>query len=66
VTFVVLVIMDYAKFITIDWVAIKAFLGMTEPTDFNLLINNAFAWIKEHLIIFIAAVVGFIVGYKLG
>lgn len=58
--------MEYAKFLTIDWQAIKSFFGMTDATDFNMVINRCFDWIKDHLLLFIAATVGFLVGYKLG
>jgi uncharacterized membrane protein (Fun14 family) len=61
-----IMLMEIAKFVLVDWVAIKAFFGMTEPTDFNALINHQIDWIKDHILISIATLIGFIVGYKLG
>jgi len=58
--------LEYGKFLTIDWVAIKAMFGVGEATDFNVVFNGYFDWIKDHLLFFIASVVGFLVGYKLG
>ena len=59
-------LLEYNQFLVIDWTAIKVFFGITETFDFNMLINNFFAWIKTHLLLFIASTVGFLVGYKLG
>lgn len=58
--------MEYGKFITIDWQTIKTFFGVTGQTDPNGIINHYFDWIKDHLLLFVAATVGFLVGYKLG
>lgn len=58
--------LEYGKFLTIDWAAIKAVLGMSGTTDANVIINHWFDWIKGHLLLFISSVVGFLVGYKLG
>ncbi len=59
-------IMEYANFLVIDWAAIKTFFGMTGVSDFNALTNRGFDWIKNHLLLFIATTVGFLVGYRLG
>lgn len=58
--------MEYAKFLVIDWTAVKSFFGITGGSDFNTLTNRCFDWIKEHLLLFIASTIGFLVGYKLG
>jgi uncharacterized membrane protein (Fun14 family) len=65
-SFLLIMLMEFAKFVIIDWVALKAFFGMTEPTDFNALVNHQIDWIKDHILISIATLIGFIVGYKLG
>ncbi len=58
--------MEYAKFLIIDWVAIKSFFGISGAGDFNAVLNHYFDWIKAHLLLFVAATVGFLIGYKLG
>jgi hypothetical protein len=58
--------MEYAHFLTIDWESMRTFFGIAHVTDFNMIINRCFDWIKDHLLLFIAGTVGFLVGYKLG
>ena len=66
VTVFVIKALEYGHFLTIDWMAIKTFLGLDGASDFNTIVNRCFDWIKDHLLLFISAVVGFLVGYKLG
>lgn len=61
-----ILLMEFAKFVIIDWVSIKAFFGLTEPVDFNLMVTSIIDWVKNHILISIASLVGFFVGYKLG
>ena len=58
--------LEFLKFLTVDWEAIKISLGMNSTNDFNTLLNAWFAWIRHNLLLFIASVIGFLVGYKLG
>ncbi len=58
--------LDYLKMIVIDWPAIKASLGISAGMDLNSMVTHFFDWIKAHLLLFIASIVGFFVGYKLG
>ncbi len=58
--------LEYGKFLTIDWSAVKGFCGISQASDLNAVSNNCFAWIKAHLLLTGASVVGFLVGYKLG
>lgn len=58
--------LEFGQFLVIDWVAIKTTLGLSTATDFNTVLNMWFAWIRKNLLLFIASVVGFLVGYKLG
>ncbi|MBM3893151.1 hypothetical protein FJ365_01980 [Candidatus Dependentiae bacterium] len=58
--------LDYLGMIMIDWPAIKAALGISAGVDLNILVTRFFDWVKEQLLLFIASVVGFFVGYKLG
>lgn len=66
VTLFVIKALEYGHFLTLDWAAIKAFVGIDGTSDFNTLVNRCFDWIKDHLLLFIASVIGFLVGYKLG
>jgi uncharacterized membrane protein (Fun14 family) len=59
-------VMEYNHLIGIDWNAMSAMFGLESATDFNSLLNLFFDWIKNHLLLFIASSVGFLVGYKLG
>ncbi len=58
--------LEYNHLITIDWTAVKALAGVGQSGDFNSVLNHFFDWIKNHLLLFIASLVGFLVGYKLG
>lgn len=55
--------LEFIKVITVDWRAIRYLTGMVTGGNF---FNTFFMWIKAHLLLFIAATVGFLVGYKLG
>jgi hypothetical protein len=65
-SFLLIMLMHFVHFVMIDWIAIKAFFGITGQTDFNALVNHQIDWIKDHILISIATLIGFIVGYKLG
>ncbi len=62
----VILILEYNKILTIDWLALNVFLGFDPASDFGVILNSIFDWIKTNLIKFIAGLVGFLVGYKLG
>ncbi len=66
VSCLMIMLMEFAKFVIIDWVAIKAFFGLTAPVDFSLMVTSVIDWVKGHILISIASLVGFFVGYKLG
>ncbi len=57
---------EYNQFLTIDWAAIKTCLGLTPDTDLNTLMNHGCDWIKNNVVLFVAIIIGFLVGYKLG
>jgi uncharacterized membrane protein (Fun14 family) len=65
-SFITIKVLEYTHFLTVDWVALKALVGINGTDDFNVIINRCFDWIKEHLLLFISIVIGFLVGYKLG
>ena len=66
VTIFVVLAMEYLKFIAIDWQALKAAAGITPGMSINMVITNFFDWIKAHILLFVASVVGVLIGYKLG
>lgn len=55
--------LEYVKIIYVDWRAIRYVTGMV--TGGNLF-ETIFSWIRMHLLLFVATVIGFLVGYKLG
>jgi uncharacterized membrane protein (Fun14 family) len=61
-----ILILEYNKILTIDWLALNTFLGFDPASDFGVVLNSMFDWIKNNLVKFIASTVGFLVGYKLG
>ncbi len=66
VAIIAIKIMEYNALITIDWVALKKTAGMGVTEDLNALMNTAFNWIKQNILLFVASSVGFLIGYKLG
>jgi|SRR5579862_4441888 len=58
--------MEFSQLLVIDWATIKTMLGLSSSSDFNSTLNLFFAWVRSNLLLFIASVVGFLVGYKLG
>ncbi len=65
ISLIMIKVMEYSAFLTIDWNAIKSFFGITQGTDINMLSNKALDWIKAHMLISIASGIGFLIGYKL-
>ena len=60
-------ILQAQNIITIDWVALKSFMGMnTQVTDVNSVGNDIVTWLKANIAVSISAALGFIFGYKLG
>lgn len=59
---------EYTDYLTINWDAVKASIGLggEQATDFNAVMNNVLDWFKNHLLLAIASIIGFLVGYKLG
>ena len=57
---------EYNALITIDWVAIKKLTGISSTAHFNAMINILITWIKKNIFLFGAAVIGFLLGYRLG
>jgi uncharacterized membrane protein (Fun14 family) len=62
--------LEYYKLLEIDWNAIKNLLGVSTPADKQDLMapmaNNCVEWVKHNVIITISALIGFLLGCKLG
>ncbi len=62
----IVLVLEYNKVLDIDWEALNALLGFEPTADFGVVINTLFDWVKTNFLIFISALVGFLIGYKLG
>ncbi len=65
-TVIALKVMEYNNLLKIDWMSLYAFLGFEANADIHSMINMLFDWIKINVIVFLACLSGFIIGYKLG
>jgi len=66
VTIIALLGLEYAKFITIDWAALKKVVGMSADGDAKSFFDTSAEWFKNHLLVTVASTIGFLIGYKLG
>ena len=66
VSIILVLILEYNKILDIDWEALNVFLGFDPSADAGIMLNSLFDWIKTNIVIFVASVVGFLIGYKLG
>jgi len=66
VSLVLIKAFEYNNLLAIDWAGFKNFVGMTKGMGINAFISAQLAWIKAHVLLFVAAVVGFLIGYRLG
>lgn len=63
---VILVVILDSKGI-INWDAFREFVGMdATQLDIGNIFSSAFSWVKNNLVSFISASLGFLLGYKLG
>ncbi len=62
--------LSYNNFISIDWVAMKAFIGFTPDVDFTTIVrlfgSQLIDWVRENVVVAVASAVGFLLGYILG
>ena len=59
-------ILDYSSIIHIDWVRIREILGIAPTDTIDSIFNVAIDWVKANIFVTVAAIVGFLLGYKLG
>lgn len=59
-------VLEYNNLLHMDWSGVKNFVGLTEGATVNSMISHQLEWIKAHVLLFVAAVVGFLIGYRLG
>jgi uncharacterized membrane protein (Fun14 family) len=62
---VVLIGLEYFNFISIDWTAIKNFIGLPTQT-LESIAQEYFTWAKEHILTVVTGLIGFLIGYKVG
>ena len=67
-TIIAVKMLEYKEFLIIDWDAIEQWLGWGkgQPISLSVLFDTFFDWLKDHLLMAVSSVVGFLVGYKLG
>ena len=58
--------LEYLGIVTIDWISMRAVLGIHANVTVGAMLTSWFIWIKMHLTMVIAGMIGFIIGYKLG
>ena len=59
-------ILDYSSIIHIDWIKIRQILGIAPTDTIDSVFNVAIDWIKANILVTIASIVGFLLGYKVG
>ena len=52
--------------ITIDWQAVKELIGWVSPADAQSMASQLFEWVKNNSVAFIASLLGFLIGCKVG
>lgn len=63
---IILVVVFDSKGI-INWDAFREFVGIdTAQLDVGNIFSSAFSWVKNNLIVFVSASLGFLLGYRLG
>ena len=58
--------LEYQQILTIEWTSLKTIIGVDAAADINQNIMAVFGWIKANMVMFIAVVGGFLLGYRLG
>jgi hypothetical protein len=66
ISIILIKIMEYNGLLYINWETIKLSAGISSSQDFNALINEFLGWIKNNIFLFVASIIGFLIGYKLG
>ena len=64
--FLALKVLEYNNFLTIHWSSIQAALGLSDKIGMSQLTELFINWVKKNGMLFIAGLVGFFIGYKLG
>lgn len=58
--------LEYQKILDIDREALNQFLGFEPTATFGTMATSALEWVKAHVVISIASVLGFLIGCRLG
>lgn len=66
VSFITIKILESNNFIRVDWPSLYVACGMGPKGDVGILLTTLFIWVKDHVLLFVTTVVGFVVGARLG
>lgn len=66
VAFATVAVLQYAGVITASFQQISYALGITGASSFQELLDTRVAWIQQHPITAVAAIVGFLLGWHIG
>lgn len=60
--------MEYYKLLELDWNAIKTLFGVSADKQdvMSPLLNKGIEWVKANVIVAVASLIGFLLGFKLG
>jgi uncharacterized membrane protein (Fun14 family) len=58
--------LEYQNVLIIDWQAVYSMFGIAPGADTQAVIQGLFGWIKENIVVFLATLIGFLLGCKLG
>lgn len=62
----ILLFMQHTNMIVMNHENMRVFFGLDPQTDANTLINMFVEWVKNNVLLAVAVLVGFILGFKLG
>jgi len=58
--------LEYYQILDIDWEAFNKVMGFEPQTTIGSIASMIFEWVKAHLVVTVASLLGFLLGYKLG
>ena len=65
-TSIAIAVLDYNHIVTINWESLRVMFGFAPKATTNGMITQMFDWVKENIVVFLSALIGFLFGYKLG
>ena len=58
--------LEYYKVLDIDWEVLNTLLGFEPQMTIKDLADKTVEWVKDHMVLTVSSVLGFLLGYKLG